>query len=234
MLVFLRKNARIHKIRGELHELFKKSLVWFAGATPDIGKLMSYNREAPTTLISHLARECPKSLGANPRFGLERDALCLPPLPSLYPPPSSPTPPLSISLRSLASSSLQLHPLNLPTPQPSCWSLKNLSLLASTTSNLHLRCEGAASVRVHVKGAVLRNKKKDVFLPSKHLLGALYKTLPSKNRVFTENPYRGLLRSEGYLNRSFLGVKERREKGDVKRGEMVGDEQGPKGKEGEK
>ena len=40
---------------------------------------------------------------------------------------------------------------------------------------------------------------KDVFLPSKHLLSAFYKTLPSKNPsknlVFTENPYRHLLRT---------------------------------------
>ena len=40
---------------------------------------------------------------------------------------------------------------------------------------------------------------KDVFLPSKNLLSAFYKTLPSKNPsknlVFTENPYRRLLRT---------------------------------------
>ena len=41
--------------------------------------------------------------------------------------------------------------------------------------------------------------RKDVFLPSKHLLGAFYKKLPSKNPskklVFAENPYRRLLRT---------------------------------------
>ena len=40
--------------------------------------------------------------------------------------------------------------------------------------------------------------RKDVFLHSKHLLSAFYKTLPSKNPsknlVFAENPYRRLLR----------------------------------------
>ena len=44
-----------------------------------------------------------------------------------------------------------------------------------------------------------RTLRKDVFLPSKHLLSAFYKTLPtknpSKNLVFTENPYRRLLRT---------------------------------------
>ena len=39
-----------------------------------------------------------------------------------------------------------------------------------------------------------RTLRKDVFQPSKHLLGAFYKTLPSKNPsknlVFTENPNR--------------------------------------------
>ena len=33
-----------------------------------------------------------------------------------------------------------------------------------------------------------RTLRKDVFLPSRHLLSAFYKTLPSKNLVFTENP----------------------------------------------
>ena len=39
VLVFLRKNTRIHK-KGEIHELFvlALSLVWFAGATPDFGE----------------------------------------------------------------------------------------------------------------------------------------------------------------------------------------------------
>ena len=41
-----------------------------------------------------------------------------------------------------------------------------------------------------------RTLRKDVFLPSKHHLSALYKTPPSKNPsknlVFTENPYRCL------------------------------------------
>ena len=50
--------------------------------------------------------------------------------------------------------------------------------------------------RVHVKGVVLR---KDVFLPSKHLLSAFYKTLasknPSKNLVFAKNPYKRLVRT---------------------------------------
>ena len=47
--------------------------------------------------------------------------------------------------------------------------------------------------RVHAKGG--RTLRKDVFLPSKHLLrnlSAFYETLPSKNPsknlVFTENP----------------------------------------------
>ena len=44
-----------------------------------------------------------------------------------------------------------------------------------------------------------RTLRKDVLLPSKHLLSAFYKTLPSKNPsqnlVFTKNPYRCLLRS---------------------------------------
>ena len=48
---------------------------------------------------------------------------------------------------------------------------------------------------LHAKGT-LRN---DVFLPSKHLLCAFYETLPSKNPpknlVFTDNPYRRLLRT---------------------------------------
>ena len=37
MLVFLRKNTRIHTKMGEIHELFvlAPSLVWFAGATPE-------------------------------------------------------------------------------------------------------------------------------------------------------------------------------------------------------
>ena len=42
-------------------------------------------------------------------------------------------------------------------------------------------------LRVHAKGG--RTLRKDVFLPSKHLLSAFYKTLPSKNLVFTESPY---------------------------------------------
>ena len=44
-----------------------------------------------------------------------------------------------------------------------------------------------------------RTLRKDVFLPSKRLLSAFDKTLPSKhpskNLVFTENPYRRLLRT---------------------------------------
>ena len=44
-----------------------------------------------------------------------------------------------------------------------------------------------------------RTLPKDVLLPSKHLLSTFYKTLPSKNPsknlVFTENPYRCLLRT---------------------------------------
>ena len=44
-----------------------------------------------------------------------------------------------------------------------------------------------------------RTLRKDVFLPSKHLLSAFYETLPfknpSKNLVFTENPYWRLLRT---------------------------------------
>ena len=44
-----------------------------------------------------------------------------------------------------------------------------------------------------------RTLRKDVFLPSKHLLSAFYKTLPSKNPsknlFFTKNPYRRLLRT---------------------------------------
>ena len=50
--------------------------------------------------------------------------------------------------------------------------------------------------RMHAKGVVLR---KDVFLPSKHLLSAFYTMLPSKNSsknlVFTQSPYRRLLRT---------------------------------------
>ena len=42
-----------------------------------------------------------------------------------------------------------------------------------------------------------RALRKDVFLPSKHLLSAVYETLPSKNPskslVFTEDPHRNLL-----------------------------------------
>ena len=44
-----------------------------------------------------------------------------------------------------------------------------------------------------------RTLRKDVFLPSKHLLSAIYETLPSKspskNLVSTKNPYRRLLRT---------------------------------------
>ena len=44
-----------------------------------------------------------------------------------------------------------------------------------------------------------RTLRRDVFLPSKHLLSAFYETLPSenpsKNLVFTENPCRRLLRT---------------------------------------
>ena len=44
-----------------------------------------------------------------------------------------------------------------------------------------------------------RTLRKDVFLPSKHLLSAFYETLPSKNPsknlVFTESPYKRLLRT---------------------------------------
>ena len=38
MLVFLRKNTRIHKKMGEIHELSVLALflVWFAGATPEL------------------------------------------------------------------------------------------------------------------------------------------------------------------------------------------------------
>ena len=47
-----------------------------------------------------------------------------------------------------------------------------------------------------------RTLRKDVFLPSKRLLSAFYKTLPSKNPsknlVFAENPYSRLL---GFLLR---------------------------------
>ena len=37
VLVFLRKNTRIHTKMGEIHELFVVALsfLWFAGATPD-------------------------------------------------------------------------------------------------------------------------------------------------------------------------------------------------------
>ena len=35
-----------------------------------------------------------------------------------------------------------------------------------------------------------RTPRKDVFLPSKHLLSAAYKALPSKKLVFTETPYK--------------------------------------------
>ena len=50
---------------------------------------------------------------------------------------------------------------------------------------------------------------KDVFLPSKHLLSAFYETKnPSKNLVFTKNPYkrllRTLLRSTYCLDAAFL------------------------------
>ena len=44
-----------------------------------------------------------------------------------------------------------------------------------------------------------RTLRKDVFLPSKHLLSAFYETLPSKNPsknlVLLKTPYRRLLRS---------------------------------------
>ena len=41
VLVFLRKNTRIHKM-GEIHELFvlALALVWFAGATPEMKSLL--------------------------------------------------------------------------------------------------------------------------------------------------------------------------------------------------
>ena len=53
-LVFLRKNTRIHKM-GEIHELFvlALSLVWFAGATPDVSKKApKQNREQKSSAVS--------------------------------------------------------------------------------------------------------------------------------------------------------------------------------------
>ena len=43
VLVFLRKNTRIHK-KGEIHELFvfPLSLVWFAGATPEFRGILRF------------------------------------------------------------------------------------------------------------------------------------------------------------------------------------------------
>ena len=54
----------------------------------------------------------------------------------------------------------------------------------TTASHIHTgACEGGRTLR------------KDVFLPSKHLLGAFYKTLPSKNPsknlVFAKKPFTG-------------------------------------------
>ena len=55
VLVFLRKNTRIHKI-GEIHELFvlALSLVWFAGATPD-----SFFKEGKSAInLSNFGKVC--------------------------------------------------------------------------------------------------------------------------------------------------------------------------------
>ena len=71
-------------------------------------------------------------------------------------------------------------------------------------------CAVFAAFRVHAKGG--RTLRKDVFLPSKRLLSAFYTTLPSKhpskNLVFTENPYRRLLNrhSPPKKERIFPGV----------------------------
>ena len=55
---------------------------------------------------------------------------------------------------------------------------------------------------MHAKGVVLCERTRvSVF---KHLLSAFYETLPSKNPVFAENPYRRLLRTL-YFQKS-LGV----------------------------